>query len=125
MDWVTARENCSITATFEKLKLGVESDTKTRHDLPGTKCGYEFIGGARDLFSVSLAGSGGLHHVVKFRLDKKTIVVSMDDAPFLEGRVGLSDEGLCKLTVKGEELELWQFRKRALDNLFFGFENSD
>jgi hypothetical protein len=122
MDWVTERSKCSITAVFEMVKLGAENDTKTRHNLPGAKCGYEFIGGGRGSFSVSVVCTGDVHHVVKFSLDRNAIVVSADDTPFLEARVGLSDEGLCKLTVKGEELELWQFRKRALDSLFFDWE---
>ena len=35
--------------------------------------------------------------------------------------VGLNDEGRCILKLKdGTELEQWQFRKKALESLFFG-----
>ncbi len=36
-------------------------------------------------------------------------------------RVGLNSEGRCTLKLEdGTELEQWQFRKKALENLFFG-----
>ncbi len=122
-DWVTARSKCSLAAVFEKLKLGVEHDVEIRHAILGERLGFHFIadGGS---FSVSLSGPA-LNHVVKFKIVSKEIIVSMDDTPFLHGSVALSDDGLCKIRAaeEGLELEFWQFRKRALDQLFFDFSN--
>jgi hypothetical protein len=47
------------------------------------------------------------------------IVVKADDKVVLEGHAVLSDDGACRLRVNGEDLEFWQFRKRALEALFF------
>jgi hypothetical protein len=49
--------------------------------------------------------------------------VALDDTrkTILEGTLSLSDETECRLKVGDKELTFWQFRKRALENLFFNF----
>jgi hypothetical protein len=42
-----------------------------------------------------------------------------DDAVLLEAGLTLNDEGECRLRTGEQELTFWQFRKRALYNLFF------
>ena len=118
-DWVTARSECSEIAVFEAMKAGAERDAKMRHNLPETKSGYRFVAD-RDSFSVVLEGPLG-KHIVRFRIENKSITASLDDRPFLKGTVTLSDDGICRLSVEGQDLEFWQFRKRALEHLFFGF----
>jgi hypothetical protein len=39
----------------------------------------------------------------------------------LSARVTLGDSGKCRLRVKEQTLRFWQFRRRALEDLFFGF----
>jgi hypothetical protein len=61
-----------------------------------------------------------LHESMIFRLTNYTIdVLEKDYKPLLTALAMLNDEGECKLKVGDQKLELWQFRKRALENLFF------
>jgi hypothetical protein len=119
LDWVTERWKCKLLSIFERLKVGIERDCSIRHELPGESHGFRFTGNG-STFWVSLEGPQ-LSHVVKFRMEGTAIVVLMDDEPFLEGTATLCDDGVCRLSVKGEAVELWQFRRRALEQLFFRF----
>lgn len=116
-NWVQARANCSAASIFEALKRGVESDTAIRHTLRGEIRGFRFDAEG-DRFWVILTG-GARRHVVAFRLSNTEIVVMLDDEVFLEATVSLCDDGICRISVKGEPLESWQFRKRALERFFF------
>jgi len=56
-----------------------------------------------------------------FALAGKTIQVKNGDREVLfEAGITLNDAGECKLRVDTEEVESWQFRRRALEELFFG-----
>jgi hypothetical protein len=62
-----------------------------------------------------------LRETVTFDIQDKHIVALRDDKVFLRGKVTLCDDGKCRIKADGQELELWQFRKRALEALFFEF----
>jgi hypothetical protein len=119
IDWVTARHQCSTKGVFEKLKSEVARDVQIRMALNvGQPHGFEFQASG-DEFRVMTAGILQ-NRVVAFKLSGKSIVVDLDDQRILEGTVTLSDEGQCRLKVGEGEYEHWQFRKRALEQLFFG-----
>jgi len=57
---------------------------------------------------------------VNFNLTEHSIVISDQDGnTIFEAVATLNDEGECRLKVTGQEKELWQVRKMALEELFF------
>lgn len=122
--WVREiHETCSLAVAFETLKGGVEKDVTARQEIRNE--GSQADKGPMFRFSTNgdsfLAVIEGthLHRAVKFALTKGVIAVFDNDKPILEGVVVLGDDGVCRLDVKGERLDFWQFRKRALEDLFF------
>lgn len=119
-DWVTERANCSIDVVFESLKTGVRRDVDTRDGIAETE-GRQFkLIDEGDNFSVVSIWASG-RGVIRFVLKKPLITVSGDGQPLMEARLMINDEGRCRLRVKDDELEFWQFRRRALERLFFDF----
>ena len=57
---------------------------------------------------------------VRFVLADDAIEVLHNDLLAFKGVNTLCDDGRCRLKVGDRELDLWQFRKRALEDLFFG-----
>lgn len=129
-NWVKERAECNAAALFEKLKDGAESDVNTRVALDGPatpdfgftkpeRTAFTFAKNG-DSFRVQAQNSAG-RHVIKFLLVGQSIVVEHNDEPFLEASVALCDDAHCRLKLKDRSvLELWQFRRRALERLFFG-----
>ena len=57
---------------------------------------------------------------VEFCRCEKTIQVNdKDGKKILEATLTLNDSGECRVKIGGQEYELWQMRKKALENLFF------
>ena len=57
---------------------------------------------------------------VEFVLSDKRIEILEDGKVKTSASIALNNEGRCMLVAAGSELESWQLRKMALDNLFFG-----
>jgi len=122
-DWVTARYSCSLTNVFETLKLQIQKDVEIRNKLSPERADYVFkIITKADIFTVFLEGNV-THWGVKFILSSKTVktieVRDENDKLMIEATVTLNDDGECRLQVNGQERELWQVRKMALEKLFF------
>jgi hypothetical protein len=117
-DWVTARAECSINVVFRTICLGIESDVATRNASIGT----------------------GTPFVTKYEGDDLVVFRNVQRSPFLVFRqtengiealdghtkavrlaafITLCDDGQCRLMVGGAERVFWQFRRRALEELFF------
>ena len=59
---------------------------------------------------------------VKFEWNDAGITVrNNENAVMLQARPVVNDDGECRLKLKDQELTFWQFRRRALDDLFFNF----
>lgn len=124
-DWVTEREKCSLKEVFEALRLGIREDVDTRNstlsDDPDTATLKiaEAAGTIRvywhDVYSPSLS-----QKFAEFALKKQNITVTNQDGVLFEAFVGLNDEGDCKVKISGKELDVWQVRRRALEQLMFG-----
>jgi hypothetical protein len=121
-DWIAAFSACALSAIFEKLKLEVESDVKSRNgQLSGTSARYEFhfIGNGSS-FLVAVVASGISGMAVKFKLTDSAIVVTdAQDKKMFEASLTLNDEGECVFLIDSEEKRSWQLRKRALAQLLF------
>jgi hypothetical protein len=120
-NWVGARASCLLVGVFEQLKLDVEKDIQVRNSqIPaGKEIRFRLLLNG-DNFFVLVAGWDIGNHSVKFVLTDSAIIVrDAEDINVLIASVTLSNDGKCRLLVAGQELELWQFRKTALDELFF------
>lgn len=127
LEWVIERANCCPFAVFRKLQIETEKDVDLRNGLtPLPLVGqFKLEPDTGEAFSVSKANQHGTRvESVQFRCDKSGISVRRDNKTFLEATLTLNDDGECRLRVKDKETDLalttWQFRKRALENLFFG-----
>jgi hypothetical protein len=123
-NWVEARCECSPGQIFEKLKSQVQSDVAEREasltQVQKARYRFSFIPGG-NAFHVSVDGEGNIHSTVKFGITDTGVVVFNDQGKIMFGAdVTISDKGECKLEVDGEEKELWQVRKMALEKLLFG-----
>jgi hypothetical protein len=121
LDWVKERAACTIDKMFVLLHKAVEDDAKRVNEirrLPDYAAFEVILNREGDIFTVKAAEA--LKPYVKFTKEDDTIIVSSDPTTVdMVLRVGLSDEGRCKLTDNASELEQWQVRKIALEGLFF------
>lgn len=127
-NWVKARLQCSPFEVFTRLRAGVEEDVKAMSASLGEIAFYSFrfvSDGSR--FRVLRQGLTIAAASVEFRWDNSGITVKVESADPEETRdetratLTLTEDGECKLNYQGNELELWQFRRRALENFFFNF----
>jgi len=119
-DWVTQRSQCSFPNVFKDLRLQVEEDVKTRNALRPNNAPYEFSVTENGGDFTVLLKAGEFHKSVIFGLAEHAIVVK-DDAgnTTFEVTLTFNDQGQCRLHVNEKELELWQVRRIALEELLF------
>ncbi len=105
---------------FKDLKLQVGEDVKTRNGLRPNNAPYEFsVTDKGDDFTVLLK-AGDFHQSVIFSLAEHAIVVKDDTGnTMFEVTLAFTDQGECRLHVNDKELESWQVRRMALEELLF------
>jgi hypothetical protein len=120
-DWVKARTECSPDIVFERLRMSAKSDAHSRtQTLLEKNANYGFVVTSHgSTFSVVLQGNG-LHRAIVFTKTAEGVdVIDEQDRPLLKATLTLSNECECRLKVSDTELDLWQFRKMALEEFFF------
>jgi len=119
-DWVTERSSCSLPKVFHTLLLQVEQDVKTRNALRPQNSPYEFsIEENGSDFKVVLA-AGELRNLVIFTLAEHGILVRGGEGnQMFEVTLNFSVDGKCHLVVNDQQLDSWQVRRMALEELFF------
>jgi len=122
-DWVSARSACSPTQAFIRLREQVGEDLNKRAALmvEAEKEKYRFKSGSQDwMFWVSVQGDY-IDKAVSFHRTTTGIEVrdARNDAPLMEGKLTLGDDGECKLKVGEKAYSFWQFRKLALEDVLF------
>jgi hypothetical protein len=120
-NWVTERSKCSLREALLRLQRETEKDVEVRNALRPEGVKYQFsLAPNADAFVVSLSGFGMPSSSVCVRLEKGYIAV-YDDArnEMFQARITLNDDGECRFLIDGNERAFWQFRRRALDRLFF------
>jgi hypothetical protein len=121
--WVKARAECAVVEVLKALQRGAQQDVSERNELLDTTAQVRFkIEMNSDSFSVLRIGNR-VSASVKFTPTKTGIRAMNGTKLVLEGDLTLNDEGQCRLRVNGDEheVEFWQFRRRALEDLFFGW----
>ena len=122
LNWVSVRAACTIVQVFNELCNEIDSDildiNSARQLKDDNKFQANVIGG-----SMVIIGQPARFPrvVVKIGVVGDEIEVQ-DDSTRSAWRVGicLNNEGRCILKSKEVEMEHWQFRKKALESLFFG-----
>jgi hypothetical protein len=117
-DWVTARAECSVNVVFRMICLGIESDVVKRNALIGTGSPFFTKYEGDDLVVFRKVQRSPF---LVFRQTENGIEVldGHSKAVRLSSSITLCDDGQCRLMVGGAEREFWQFRRRALEGLFF------
>jgi hypothetical protein len=120
LDWVDARCKCSLYEMYKRLRNEVKEDVKKRNDLrkEGERVRFEFGAESAKGFSVFREGLSG-PTCIDFAISETEMSVAMRDQVILSATATVNDEGRCMFVVKGKELENWQVRKLALEELFF------
>jgi hypothetical protein len=120
LDWVTERASCSLALVFERLKDQVKSDVEKRNSLRPEGTPYQFKAAIAGNAITVVGESNRPYIAVKFEMIGNEIVVKdKRDEIVLQAALTLNNRGECKLKVKEQEWELWQFRRAALEYLFF------
>ena len=122
-DWVNARGECSPFIVFTTLRGQAESDVEKRNALREKRQETNLVAlnitPSPDRFIVHREQVGRAASL-QFSWTKTGIEVRDDDGKvILEGILTLNDDAECRLRVGKDELTFWQFRRRALEALFF------
>ena len=118
--WVQKRAECSYSQVFKELEMAVDSDVKIKHkQTEGGPRGFRFQRYSDDRFVVYREAFQGSTNV-EFGCTHPGIYAKGEGVN-LKAVLSLNDDGECRLKVGDDELKNWQFRKRALEDLFFGF----
>lgn len=126
LDWVTERANCTAAKVFNELCEAIEIDVLAINTVRGLSADNVFLANmSRSGFSIIVGQSQSVPRkvaVIGIEGDRITIEQQWNGGEKWSATVGLNDEGRCTLRLEdgGTELEQWQFRKRALEGLFFG-----
>jgi hypothetical protein len=119
LDWVNVRSNCSTVEMFKQLRAACEGDVAEINAKRNNVVSFRLtLNSSGTMFIVSEEGS--LTREVKFYLGEEFIKVvrpGMEDVRLVPT---LNNEGRCKLSNNQAELEQWQVRRMALEDLFFG-----
>jgi hypothetical protein len=124
LNWVEKRASCSATQLFYELRNGINNDIAVFNLFKKLPSDQQF---AADMTSDGTTICVGQHGIqvrpivyVGFA-ENKIVVRDMVKQLNWSAEAKLNQEGRCILRLEdGTELEQWQFRKKALEGLFFG-----
>ena len=120
--WVKAEFACSPFEVFKILRHQCEQDVLDRNTLhrQGDPASFK-VTSVGDTFLVLREGRE-ISSSVKFEWNAEGITVrDNDDVVLLRATPTVNERGECKLRVGEEELTFWQFRKKALLDLFSNY----
>jgi len=123
-DWVQARMKCSAVRVFGELKHSVERDVITRNTGDHQQRVHFELTGDAPTFTVyrylkGVPSSTCDPHSVSFSLGDDSICAKLSNGKELRASLTLNSQGHCVFKLDDQELEPWQFRMKALEQLFF------
>lgn len=123
LNWVEKRAACSAEKMLPELVAEVKEDVKVRNALGNTQFAAELTGDQKTLVIGEIGTWARKERVRVFALNGRMEVRDEVSGARFAAEVFLNDEGRCKLKLENNaELERWQFRRMALEPLFFGIE---
>ncbi|MFC5862288.1 hypothetical protein ACFPT7_08285 [Acidicapsa dinghuensis] len=123
IDWVTKQAQCNAQKVFRELCEGIESDVQRMNSIGQFPLRESFVVEVNP--EGTTIGVGKPHLTPRRRvlltLDGNAVKVHLDGVERdWQACVSLNDQWRCVLKLDdGTELEQWQFRKKALEQLFF------
>jgi len=119
-DWVKARAECSLVAAFIRLEKSCQKDVDAANGLFKPR---KFGLLTHDPNSFSVYEDVQPQRHLTFKLSKSQIAVvkrrdGREDEQF-SATLTINKDKQCRFLVGSDELEEWQFRKKALEPLFF------
>ena len=115
-DWVLARSECSLQRVFYKLEREAKQNVEQRNRQLDKQPPFIFSEGDGKEFSVSRGD-----YSVVFGFEPPAITAKGPRVK-LRATLTLNDNAECKLLVENQELDRWQFLRRALEGFFFEFK---
>lgn len=123
LNWVGKRAACTIAKVFNQLCDGITNDVAVVNAARGLAGDSQFSATMHSDGSTIFVGQPN-------RIPRRRIIVGAGDGRIVveqdwnrqrwSASIGLNNEGRCTLRLDdGAELEQWQFRKKALESLFF------
>ena len=121
LNWVKKRAACNIAEVFNQLCIEIGNDIIAINGLKYKEL-YFKQESLRDGTVVIGQPNRTPRLTVSIGIVDQQIIVRDQATPKeWSVQVGLNSEGRCILKLEdGAELEYWQFRKKALERLFFG-----
>jgi hypothetical protein len=125
-DWVHARSKCSLASVFKELEQGVREDIDIAQSLvpPKNELRFSVVKAVGSRFSATRVDdpfTSSLGRSVDFAYSKDRITVYNEkDEMLFAATLTLNNKGKCRLVVNNKELTQWEFRRMALEKLFFG-----
>ena len=123
LNWVKERYACTVEIVFNQLCDGIREDVELINSSPNAKDPYHFQANMHSSGTTIIVGRPNAIPRRRLRVGvvENRIVVEQEwDNMTWNAVIGLNDEGRCVLRLEdGTQLEQWQFRRRALESLFF------
>jgi hypothetical protein len=123
LNWVEKRAACNAGHVFDELCVAIRRDVEAINQARGLKEPAHFSSNLLSDQSTIVVGQPNRNPrvIVRISIVGDSISVSDGSQGFeWSAAVTLNDEGRCILKLDdGTLLEQWQFRKKALDHLFF------
>lgn len=124
LNWVEKRDACSVQQVFNELVRGIDNDVAVVNQLKKIPGQTRFV--AEILSDNSTVVVGQINIPARVRVKIGIVGDRIETSGevgtvVLSARVTLNNAGRCMLVLDDDtELEQWQFRKMALEGLFFG-----
>jgi hypothetical protein len=127
LNWVEKRAACTIAQVFNQLCDGITNDVAAYNSIrqlsEGSKFRADMHSSGRTIF-VAQPNQIPRARVAIGIVEDRIAVHEEWNGKKWSVTIGLNDEGRCTLRIKFDDekeagLEQWQFRKKALESLFF------
>jgi hypothetical protein len=123
LNWVEKRAACSVQQVFSELVRGIDNDVAVLNQVRQIPDQTRFVAEMLSDNSTVVVGQVNVSPRIRVKIGivgDRVETSGEVGAGTLSARVALSNVGRCVLVLgDGTELEQWQFRKMALERLFF------
>jgi hypothetical protein len=121
LNWVEKRAACNLAEVFHQLCIEIGNDIIAINSLKYKELYFKQESLSDGTIVIGQPNRTPRSTVSIGIVDQQITVQDQATPDRWSVRVGLNSEGRCVLKVEdGLEMETWQFRKKALDVLFFG-----
>jgi hypothetical protein len=121
LNWVEKRSACKVAEVFDQLCLEIHNDIITINGIYHKELYFKQDSLSDGTIVIGQPKRTPRVTVMIGIVDQKIVVRDQATQEQWSATVGLNDEGRCVLRLEdNSELNTWQFRKKALEALFFG-----